>query len=98
VKETAFSGVFPLVEALRAEGALVSVHDPMYSPGELSALGFESFALGTAVDLVVVQADHAEYATLCLADVPGAQVIVDGRRVLDASRLTPARIVRIGAG
>lgn len=97
VKETAFSGVFPLVEALKAEGASVGVHDPMYSPAELAALGFEPFALGTPVDLVVVQADHVEYAGLCFTDVPGAQVVVDGRRVLDCARLRPARVVQIGS-
>jgi UDP-N-acetyl-D-mannosaminuronate dehydrogenase len=98
VKETAFSGVFPLVQELKAQGAVVSVHDPMYSPAELSAIGFEWFALGTAVDVVVVQADHKEYAALSAADVPEAQVIVDGRRVLDPARLAPARIIRIGSG
>ena len=97
VKETAFSGVFPLVEELKAQGAVVKVHDPMYSPAELAALGFEWFALATAVDVVVVQADHAEYASLCAADVPEARVIVDGRRVLDAARLAPARIIQIGS-
>jgi nucleotide sugar dehydrogenase len=97
VKETAFSGVFPLVEGLRADGALVRVHDPMYSAGELAALGFEPYAFGTPVDLVIVQADHAEYATLSAADVPEVQVIVDGRRVLDGSLLAPARIVQIGS-
>ncbi len=98
VKETAFSGVFPLVEALRVELAVVSVHDPMYSPSELATLGFEPYTLGTPVDLVVLQADHEQYATLCPTDIPGARVIVDGRRVLDGSRFPTARVVHIGQG
>lgn len=39
VKETAFSGVFPLVAALKERGALALVHDPLYSERELTALG-----------------------------------------------------------
>ena len=82
VKETAFSGVFPLVAALRERGAEVLVHDPMYSDEELRALGFEPFEVGQPADAVVVQADHAEYRDLSSADVPGVRTVVDGRRVL----------------
>jgi nucleotide sugar dehydrogenase len=88
VKETAFSGVFPVVAALRARGAEPLVHDPMYDDTELESLGFAVYHLGAPVDAVVVQADHAEYRTLTAADVPGARVLVDGRRVTDASRWT----------
>ena len=59
VKETAFSGVFPAVEALKARGAEVSVHDPLYADEELQQLGFTPYALGTPVDAAVLQADHA---------------------------------------
>ena len=38
VKETAFSGVFATVEALRAAGAEVVVHDPLYTDDELAAV------------------------------------------------------------
>ena len=48
VKETAFSGVFPAVEALKARGAEVSVHDPLYTDEELQQLGFTPYALGDA--------------------------------------------------
>jgi UDP-N-acetyl-D-mannosaminuronate dehydrogenase len=40
VKETAFSGVFGTVEALRSRGAEPLVHDPMFSDDELAAYGF----------------------------------------------------------
>mgnify|MGYP002716515439 CR=1 FL=1 len=40
VKETAFSGVFPTVEALRAKGAEVLVQDPMYTDEELAGFGW----------------------------------------------------------
>ncbi|MFC6340652.1 nucleotide sugar dehydrogenase, partial [Nocardioides hankookensis] len=41
VKETAFSGVFPLVAELGARGATAVVHDPWYDDAELTALGLD---------------------------------------------------------
>ena len=86
VKETAFSGVFPLVAALKARGATALVHDPMYSDEELGKLGFEAYHLGEPVDAALVQADHAEYRDLEPAGLPGLKAIVDGRQVTDPSR------------
>ena len=96
VKETAFSGVFPTVDALKAEGATVTVHDPMYSDDELRALGFEPHTLGAEVDLAVLQSDHAEYRDLSSEDLPGVKVVVDGRRVLDAGAFADAKFLVVG--
>jgi nucleotide sugar dehydrogenase len=95
VKETAFSGVFPAVEALRARGATPYVSDPMYSADELTALGLPAHD-GEPVTAAVVQADHAEYQTLAAADLPGVRVLVDGRRVTDPTNWTGVRRVVIG--
>ena len=86
VKETAFSGVFPLVAALKARGATALVHDPMYTDEELGKLGFEAYHLGEPVEAALVQADHAEYRDLEPAGLPGLKAIVDGRQVTDPSR------------
>lgn len=86
VKETAFSGVFPAVEALTARGATALVHDPMYSDDELEKLGLSAYHLGEPVDAVVVQADHAEYRTLSPSDLPGLRAFIDGRRVSSADQ------------
>ncbi|MEU8225082.1 nucleotide sugar dehydrogenase [Kribbella sp. NPDC048915] len=96
VKETAFSGVFPAVEALKARGADVSVHDPMYTDEELQGLGFTPYALGTPVDAAVLQADHAEYAQLSPADLPGVKVLVDGRDRTDPAKWAGVRRIVIG--
>jgi len=85
VKETAFSGVFPTVEALRAAGATPLVHDPLYSDDELARLGLDAYHVGEPVDAAVVQADHTEYRTLGEADLPGVRALVDGRGVTDAA-------------
>ncbi len=97
VKETAFSGVFPAVEALRSRGAEVVVHDPMYDDQEVAGLGFTPYHLGEPVDGVVVQADHTEYAQLTPADVPGAEVLVDGRGVTDPGPWAGVKRLVIGA-
>lgn len=85
VKETAFSGVFATVAALKDRGADVVVHDPMYSAEELQRLNFVAYALGEPVDAAVVQADHAAYRDLTPADLPGVRTLVDGRRITDAA-------------
>jgi hypothetical protein len=74
--------VFPTVEELRRRGAEPVVSDPMYTPDELEQLGLPAHR-GETVTAAVIQADHAEYATLTPADLPGVRVLVDGRRVTD---------------
>ncbi|WP_251445715.1 nucleotide sugar dehydrogenase [Microbacterium sp. USTB-Y] len=84
VKETAFSGVFPTVQALRERGVDVRVHDPLYTDEELRALGFEPFTIGDSADVAVLQTDHADYRTLAPAHIPGVKLLVDGRAASDA--------------
>lgn len=98
VKETAFSGVFPVVDALHAAGAEPVVHDPMYSGAELRELGFHPYRLGDRADAAIVQADHDAYRTLGADDLPGVMVVLDGRRVLDASRWRSTVRLILGAG
>jgi UDP-N-acetyl-D-mannosaminuronate dehydrogenase len=95
VKETAFSGVFPTVEELQRRGATVFVSDPMYTADELAALGLPPHD-GAEVDAAVIQSDHAEYAKLTPADLPGVKVLVDGRRITDPVAWQGVRRVVIG--
>lgn len=85
VKETAFSGVFDVVQSLKESGALPLVHDPMYTDDELTRLGFTIYHLGDPCDAVILQSDHAEYKTLTKENVPGAEQIIDGRRILTST-------------
>jgi UDP-N-acetyl-D-glucosamine dehydrogenase len=98
VKETAFSGVFPVATALSAAGAQVSVHDPMYTAAELGKLGLVPYQLGEPADAAVLQADHDEYRTLRAADLPGVRVLVDGRDVTDPGRWGGVTRIVIGQG
>lgn len=85
VKETAFSGVFGVNQALRDVGATALVHDPLYTDDELRQLELEPYHLGEPCDAVVVQTDHVEYAELTPADLPGVRAIVDGRGITRAA-------------
>jgi nucleotide sugar dehydrogenase len=98
VKETAVSGVFPLVEALSAAGATSLVHDPLYTDDELRALGLEPLAEKDSIDAVIVHTDHAEYAGLDERDFPQCRVIVDGRRITTKERWPRVRRIVIGEG
>ncbi|MEU6484678.1 nucleotide sugar dehydrogenase [Streptomyces sp. NPDC046887] len=95
VKETAFSGVFGTVEALKARGAVPFVSDPMYTAEELADHGLTPHR-GEKVTAAVLQADHAEYRTLTPADLPDVTVLVDGRRTTDPEAWKGVRRVVIG--
>ncbi|GAA5147456.1 nucleotide sugar dehydrogenase [Microbacterium pseudoresistens] len=97
VKETAFSGVFPIMDALRARGATVRVHDPLYSDDELRGLGLEPYDMGDPVDLVVLHTDHAEYREISPADLPGVKLCVDGRAATDPARWVGTPRIVVGA-
>jgi len=96
VKETAFSGVFPTVEALEREGAEVLVHDPLYSPAELEKLGFTPYTMGEPADAAIVQADHAEYARLTGDEIPGVRLLVNGRGNFSLDHSAWPRIITLG--
>jgi nucleotide sugar dehydrogenase len=98
VKETAFSGVFSTVEALRAAGAEVLVQDPLYGDAELEKLGFAQYHLGEFVDAAVVQTDHAEYRDLGSEDLPGLKVLVDGRDITNPQRWVGTTRIVLGRG
>ncbi|MCF2532681.1 nucleotide sugar dehydrogenase [Yinghuangia soli] len=98
VKETAFSGTFPVVQALRAAGAEARVADPMYADDEITALGLTPYHVGEPVDAVIVQTDHAEYRTLSAGQFPGVRALVDGRRVTDPDRWAGVLRRTIGGG
>lgn len=96
VKETAFSGVFPLVSALKEAGAVVSIHDPMYSDDEIRAFGWQPFKLGEEADAAILQADHVEYTSLKPSQFPNIRCMVDGRNVLDSAAWSKVPTLRIG--
>jgi nucleotide sugar dehydrogenase len=84
VKETAFSGVFALVAALRQRQVNVFVHDPMLSDEELKKFGWEPYVGWHEVDAAIIQADHHEYQNV---NIP-AKIIIDGRNIRERNDKT----------
>jgi nucleotide sugar dehydrogenase len=96
VKETAFSGVFPTVAALKDAGATVVVHDPMYTDAELGNYGFSAYHYGESIDAAIVQADHAEYRELTNAELPGVKTVLDGRGITNEENWKSVRYHVVG--
>ncbi len=98
VKETAFSGVFPLAVEIEKQGGIPVVHDPMYSANELKEIGLLSFDLKEHCDVAIVQADHEIYAELTADDLPGVSHLFDGRNIVNKTKLAPITVIRLGDG
>ena len=98
VKETAFSGVFGVIDSLAQAGARASVHDPLYSDEELAAFGWDAYHLGEEVDAAIIQADHECYRDLTPSDLPGVRLLVDGRAITSPQAWVGTPRVTIGGG
>ena len=96
VKETAFSGVFGVVEAITELGGRATVHDPLFTDDELVELGFMPYHLGEPCDAAIVQAEHVEYRSLQRRDLGGATMLLDGRGCVDPT--SDLRIIQLGVG
>jgi nucleotide sugar dehydrogenase len=100
VKEAELSSALLAAEALVHHGARVLVHDPLFAPPEIAAMGLTPSPLppSQAVDAVVLQAGHEEYASLDFATLKGCRALLDGRGFFDASVVEAAglRYVAIG--
>ena len=96
VNETAFSGVFAVVDELKKRNAHVMVHDPMFTDKEIKELGFTPFVPGQSVDAAVLQADHVEYKTWSIDDLPGIRTLLNGRRLPLMHLEEICRVVSVG--
>jgi len=101
VKELAFSTVFPLVDALRAAGADVLIHDPLFEPHELrtlEAVVVDKVDAARDVDAVVVQAWHQQFKAIDWTRFNGLKAVLDGRGTLDPEPVRRAGVSYIAIG
>jgi nucleotide sugar dehydrogenase len=100
VREDAFSSAFRLRDELRDAGATVFGHDPYFDADHLRGLGFEPYDLGAPqpVRVAILQAGHEAYRDLDPASIPGLELLVDGRNVLDRAAVTAAGVDYVGVG
>jgi nucleotide sugar dehydrogenase len=101
VKEAAYSSALQLVDELERRGAVVSIHDPLFTREEIESRGCRPIELGDIddVDAIVIQAFHREYRDLPAAFFQRARVVLDGRGELDptALGLRTTSYIRIGS-
>jgi nucleotide sugar dehydrogenase len=85
VKDVTLSAARRLSRDLRHRGAQVLGHDPLLDDVEQRAFKLRPFDLNSPepVDAVIIQAFHDQYRGLDLGRLPGLQVVLDGRGVLD---------------
>lgn len=95
VKETAFSGVFAVVDALRRRGANCWVTDPYYSPQELADLGLPTDGRNEDVSAVVLQADHLAYENFPFSELPKLGTVLNGRNSRLARLSTSIQVISI---
>jgi nucleotide sugar dehydrogenase len=100
VKEAELSSTLLVADCLRHEGARVLVNDPLYTDDELRSYGLEPSALPPtgAVDAIVLQAAHPQYAGLKYGAVEGCKVVLDGRNALDRMAIEAAGLRYIAIG
>lgn len=100
VKEAANSSALLLAEALRSRGARPLVHDPLFSPGEIRALGLEPAEPfpPQQVDAVIVQALHDAYRAIDWRAFAGCRAVLDGRNALDRAAVEAAGLRYLGIG
>jgi nucleotide sugar dehydrogenase len=100
VKEPYHSAAFLLNDALKAAGARVLIHDPLFSREEISGRGLEPAALEPPpqVDAIVLQAAHDEYRTMDFAAFRGCRAVLDGRNVLSREEVEAKGLRYLGIG
>jgi len=76
VKESTLSPAWPVLSRLRAAGAKVVLHDPWYTPAEITAAGAEPGEGDPVADGTIVLAKHTAFREL---DFSRAGPVIDGR-------------------
>ncbi len=102
VKELAFSSAIPIVEQLHRAGAHVLIHDPLFTPQELTGFEAEVIDLSSEtiddVDAVIIQAWHHDFQSLDWRRFKHLSAVLDGRGAIAADRVleTGASYLAVG--
>jgi nucleotide sugar dehydrogenase len=86
VKETAFSGVFDLVQAVENLGGKCQVLDPLFTKEEIEAIGLSVFdGKKEKIKAIIVHTAHQEFRNFEFKEYSNNQVIYDGRNFLTST-------------
>lgn len=87
VKESAFSGSFEIVRQLAVHGFNnVTVSDPLYTASEIESLGLSPTSNWKNLKSVILHTDHKTYVELSHSNFPDAELVIDGRGLLDKTK------------
>lgn len=103
VKEHICSPTFQLDAALRARGADVRVHDPLYSAAELGEHRLAAWGLDSPEwrpQAIVLATGHSAYRGIDLATMrdAGLRAVLDGRRFWDPGEVEALGLAYVGPG
>ncbi len=102
VKEHVCSPAFLLQKHLRDRGALVSLHDPLYSNDEHQMHGFQSRSLDSdpAPDIIILNTAHEHYQHLDfkLLASRGVKAVFDGRNLWNPDSVRGAGLIYLSIG
>ena len=101
VKEPTFSSAILLIKSLKAAGANVLLHDPLFTKPEIERYG--AVAVGELTNLpplaaVVVQAWHNNFRTLDWQQFAGKPVVLDGRNAVKKADVEAAGLRYLAVG
>lgn len=98
VKEHANSGAFLLADEIAKRGGQAKVHDPLYSPKELSDFGLTPFEIGDSCDAAVIHTAHEEYESPFPEALSTATYVYDGRNALGQACFLNVKVATLGVG
>lgn len=98
VKESAFSGVFPLESEFSSRGAHVEVLDPLYTQAELDRLGLKQCNDRSDVQVVVSQTEDPTFSRYSSEDFPAVEFVFDGRGSLHRQNWPGAHFSSVALG
>lgn len=100
VRDVTFSSAYFLQKALWRHGATVYVDDPLYTPAELHALGFQPLPPGREdeIDAMILQTAHRTYQTFDFRRFSRCRVVLDGRHGLSRASVQEVGIRYMALG
>lgn len=99
VKESQCSPAFRLKQELSLRGAIVGLHDPLYSDDEIRLAGFTPATVDGA-SVLVLNTAHEQYRQLDFnaLKAKGLELFVDGRNYFDVKSIRQAGVSYLGIG
>ena len=99
VKETAFSGAFPLIEILMQNGAKVYSDDPMYTAEEISEKNLKVLTDKSDIEVLILHTNHANYDKEFYEEFENLKIILDGRNSIPQSWIkNEVTLIKLGDG